>query len=195
MTQYNDSNFIPYAQPSGSARPTVVTALAILGIIFGGFMILSSLAGLVLLFLMPVATGANSMGLQIPGMNHSVAMYGLALTPIQLILRAVEIVGCIGALYLKPWGRKMMLVWSVVAIGWAIATALVQAVWITPLTMRSLAQQQPNNPMVNTHVVGIFSIGGAAVSVLFMCIMPTLFLILWNRQDVKNAFLGPRPAA
>jgi hypothetical protein len=187
---------IPYATPNipmPSNRPTILTVLAILGIVFGGLGVLCigfsdifQLLSLLNPHMMP-ATAAQ------PIPQKSV---GLVMGVISLALCVVLLIGSIGAINLKPASRRLLVGWALADIAFDLARLLIVLVFFLPATANSPVFQQPafqNNPN-SKQIVAFAKVGGIVggiVSWLFTTAFAVLLFIYYRRPETIAVFEMP----
>src|SRR5437016_4767411 len=93
----------PYEPPNASymippARPTSVTVISVLGIIFGALGCLCIVIGM----------GWQAASGQQQGGSEAMKMFGIVSGIAGLVLSIVLLIGSIGALSLRPWARSTL---------------------------------------------------------------------------------------
>ncbi|MHC5083023.1 MAG: DUF4339 domain-containing protein [Planctomycetota bacterium] len=158
--------------PAGYAppRPTSVTVLGILCIVFGGLGLLCTPVGLVAMFMPNLHGGAN--------MYESPAMqaYMFISMGLGLVFAIVELAAGIGLLNLKSWGRSAALLYGWAAIVFGILGAIVNILIVLP------AMQQASgggNPEAVGQAIG--SIVGGMCGGIIGLIFP-IFLVIYMRK-------------
>lgn len=176
---------LPYATPPFRApprRPTSVTVIAILAIIFGSLAVLAMLCA-----------APQYMGLQFapnPVMDAIrkdpvLLTFHIAALMIGLVLGVLLLTGGIISLSLKPPGRKMLLAYAWGYIAWTIPSTVLTVLVVTPRTL-SYVPNFMGNPQMR-QFMRWSSYGGAFMSLLFI-IWPVLILYFMTRPHVKTAF-------
>jgi uncharacterized protein YneF (UPF0154 family) len=176
----------PIHQPN--RRPTVVTVLAILAIIFGSLGVLGGMCNI------PQYLGVRLMPNPIlDAMQKDPVIFSFLLGSlvINLILSIILLVTGIGALSLKPSSRVWMIRYAVIHI---VVTALSLLVGLTFIHARNQALIEKTlaaNPALNTPqmktVMQYSTSGGYCFAVVFL-IWPLLILYYMSRPHVKAAF-------
>ena len=182
----------PYETPNASylvppVRPTSVTVISVLGIIFGAVGCLCVVIG----FGWQAASGQQQGG------SEAMRTFGIVSGMAGLVLSIVLLIGSIGALSLRPWARATLLAFAVVDLMYDVGKLVIALVWVFP-QMDSLIRNSPQvhaNPNTNIEqavkigkAVGIGStIATAAVTIAFALVV----LIVMSRPKVKAAFEGP----
>jgi hypothetical protein len=183
---------IGYAQPLKD-RPTSVTAMAIIGIIWAILNLLCvgyTLASTVL----TMTSGRSLFGPPVK-MPQWMMVIGIVACLISIGLCIMLLIGCIGSFYLRKWARSVVITWSIVTLLYITASTVYQLM-IIPETMAAIRQSQPNNPALNQSqaIVQWATVGGIIFGWIMHSILPVLFLILWNKPAVKEAFEVQVPA-
>jgi hypothetical protein len=193
MTQY--PGFPPPADPSlGYAprppRPTTVTVMSILAMVFGGLFTFCNAFAAVMALVAVAMGGAMKVSPMFSNqqvkLSPSITAYNAIVQIIWLVLSITLLMIGIGGMTLKPWARRVALGWAGIAIIFAAIQTVLSITWVTPASMEALRKTQPGNPMLQ-HGNGIVSVTQIIILVL-ACILPVLFLILWRRPEVKMAF-------
>ena len=173
---------IPYYSPlppPPKLRPTSVTVMAVIGIIFGAIGVACSPFALVPYFVQmgppnPVIDAVKSDPVLFGWMVVAMAIH----IPLSIVLLA----GSIGALNLKLWARKALLFWSVAAIVMNVIGMIVNLTLMFP----KLSAIQGQNPRSAAAVTG--GIAGGIGGFIFGMIVPILMLYFMTRPQVKQAF-------
>jgi hypothetical protein len=175
-----------YGRPTPE-KPSVVTGLAVTGIILGSLGILCNglglLGGIFMAFMGKSPMFANAPVLKDPAINA----FGIANSAIDLLLCIALLALCIAAFNLKTFAHSALMRWAIVAIIWATVAFIAQATWVLPATADFMLQQQPRAQAAAAgYRVG--QVIGAGFVWLVYCTMPVLFLILWRAPRVLAAF-------
>jgi len=161
-----------------------VTTLAIIGIVegilwllCGGFGLLSNAASL--------AAGHSVFG---PAANEPRAMMivGAAESLVWVILSVALLWASSAALSLKPWARRVLMPWSVIAILYFIIQFSVQAVWIGPHSMQAMKDAHGGQPPA--AMARPFLLCAGVAMLIALCALPICFLKLWRSEVVIAAF-------
>lgn len=200
MTQYtpNDPSVqyappaSPYVTPNyygGPAvlpapkRPTSVTVLAILGLIFGGMGVLGGISTLAMQGVQ-LKFGPPNPITDLMTKDPEIAGWNLGLGIFKLAMSVALVTGAIGAMKLNEWGRRTMLFQ-------AMATLLSVAVTMyfsLAVLMPKIAVVPQNRPEVRLAVTIMpFTLVGGGLLAL---IMPLFTLYYFTRPHVKAAFAG-----
>ena len=184
--------YVPPFASVVSPRPGAITVLSILAIIFGSLGLLCGGLGLVSQLMMLAMGGRNPFMPQLPASNFAVTAYGAFAVFVALVLSAVLLIGGIGGLKLRPWARRMMIVWSVVTIAWATINLVITLVWINPIAAEYARQVQlrlnPQTAKTMTTMLAPIQTVSAVIRWLLTCVLPVCFLILWRSPKVVAAF-------
>jgi hypothetical protein len=119
-------------------------------------------------------------------LSPAITAYNAVLQVIWLALSITLLMIGVGGMTLKPWARRIAISWSIISIFVAIIQTVISMIWIAPAQIAALRKTQPGNPMLQFGT-GVFS-AVSIVGLILVCILPVLFLILWRRPEVKNAF-------
>ncbi|MEA2708620.1 MAG: hypothetical protein QOF78_1221 [Phycisphaerales bacterium] len=168
---------LPHGYPPPNPRPTSVTVLAIIGIIFAALRIVCVPMGLIPFF---VSMAANPV---IDAYRNDSTLMAFLVTSgiLTFILAVVLLLGCIGALGLKPWARRLLVRFSIVQIAFELIVAVFQIALVIP---RITADLGPG-PTASQATAG--TIGGI-LGAMFGLIVPVLLLVFMTRPHVVAAF-------
>jgi hypothetical protein len=166
-----------YAQP-GSTRPTSVSVLAVLGIIFGAIGVLCSPMALV-----PYYVNFGPPNPVIDTVKNSPPLFTWTVggTVLGFILGIVLLSGSIGAWSLKPWARKLLVLY-----GWAALVLGIFNTLIMTLVVMPKASAGATSGMAHTQATAGM-IGGIVGGVLALA-LPLCMIIFMTRPHVKEAF-------
>jgi len=175
-----------YAQPLKD-RPTAVTVLGIIGIIWAILNMLCvgyTLAGTFL----TTSTGKSLYGPAVK-LPHWMMIMSTVQGLIGMVLCVMLLVGCIGAMYLRKWARSLVIAWLIATLLVATVSTILQIVFL-PITVDAIKQSQPNNPALNQAqgMMQWIMIGSTVFVWVIACILPFCFLLIWNKPTVKEAF-------
>lgn len=176
---------LPYATPPvpmPPRRPTSVTVIAIIAIIWGGIAVLAMMCAV-----------PQYMGVQFapnPVMDAVrkdpvLLGYHIASMVIGLALGITLLTGGIMSLSLNPMGRTLLMVYA-----WGnIVTTIPMAILTFAVIMPRTFQHVPNvaaNPQMG-QIMKMSAYGGAALSLIAL-VWPVLILYFMSRPRVKTAF-------
>ena len=197
MTQYpgpqHPTQFPAYQSPqtpTAKPRPTSVTVLAIIGIIFGGLGVLCKPLSLAAIFIpQPTPNPVVDMQKEMMGFN-------LANTAVGTAVSVLLLASSIGCLSLKPWARKGMLAYAGLAIVLTVVGGIITAVWVMPrmfeAQQQAMAQAGGGGPPPQfTNAVQSASKVGAVVGGLVALVYPSCLLYFFTRPNVRSAFGDP----
>lgn len=182
MTQYPNYGNAYYAAQA-NPRPTSVTVVAIVGIVWAVLMLLCNGFGLIPLFV-PNFGGPN------PAMDeiraNRVANAWTTVGPIfGLALSVLLIGGSIGALKLQGWGRAALLIFALLETVAAVVNAAITIAVINPIMAKMFQGQIPGN---NAGIFTAAQQGGAVLGTVIAVVLPVWILLVMFRANVKAAF-------
>jgi hypothetical protein len=185
MTQYpNYAQGGYYAQPV-NPRPTSVTVLAIVGMVWGALVLLCNMVSLIPLL---VQVGPPNPMIQEMRADPALHNWNIIATVARLVLGVLLLVGSGVALMLKGWGRVLMLVYAVLAIALSLVDTYMTVTHVLPI-LRRLAASDPNV----AQIMGMQRIG-MVLGIVIGMLLPLLILFFMTRPNVKAAFAGQAPA-
>jgi hypothetical protein len=191
MSQYPPAGQPLYYDTPPKRRPTSVTVIAVLAIIFGSIWTLMSLCAI------PQWLGVNfSPNPVLDDMRKDAVLmtYTVGTTLGGLVLSIMELWGGIGALSLKPSARRTLNAYAWGRIGLSVVE-IVFSIVLLDRTRALTARALQANPKLNTPQMQQFAeMGyyfGFALSILAF-IWPVLVLIYMNKPHVKAAFAEGR---
>lgn len=181
---------LPYVGPLPVApprRPTAVTVIAIIVIVFSSIGVLCSPFGLIPFF-MPSAMQQDPV---------SKAMYGNAAFRVWTIISVIigwtvsiaNLIAAIQALNLKPWARKAMIRIAAIQLVLIVVTLLANAILLLP-PLFELGNKDPAMKVGAT--VGAIS---AVFGTIFGAVLPSLTIYFFRQQNVIDAFEKPADGA
>src|SRR3954447_9112516 len=115
MTQYPGYANPYVTQPPASARPTSVTVVAIIGIIWGVLMLLCNGIGAASLFIPTNFAGPNPAADELRS-NAVAHGWNIAHPLIGFFLAFMLLAGCAGALSMQSWGRSALRLFAILEI-------------------------------------------------------------------------------
>ncbi len=197
MTQYPGYQNPYLTQPPANPRPTSVTVVVIIGIIWGVLMLLCNGIGMASLFIPANFAGPNPAAEELRS-NAVAHGWNIAHPLIGFFLAFTLLAGCAGALALRSWGRKAMNLFAVLEIPIAIAQAVITMLVINPIISRNLQAMTggaggggAGAPSMQT--MAVLQHGTAIVTVVLAVGFPVVILMVMNSQKVKAAFDSKRP--
>lgn len=195
MTQYPGPNYpaqvpgyqTPYT-PTAPVRPTSVTVLAIIGIVFGGLFLLCKPFGLLPLFMPKFGPPNPAMDvLRTDAILRYLTIAGVIVgVPVSILLLASSI----GCLSLKPWARKGMLAYAAAAIVLSVLTFAAQVLWVIP-KMQAVQRQQLSNVPNAALLAQMTGVPVSAAEFVIRLIFPACLLYYLTRPGAKAAFANP----
>ena len=175
-----------YNPPLPSGRPTSVTVLAIIGIIFGAFGVLCTPLALMPYFVSGVSHPA------IDGIKNDPKLFSWLIlsTVIGWVFAVLLLASSIGALSLKKWARQGLVVYGVAAIIMGIIGFIINMMWLFP----KMAELQAGTPQARGAMMG--GMAGGVIGLVIGLALPILLLYFMTRPHVIAAFENaPQPAA
>ena len=177
-----------YYAPQPSPRPTSVTVLAIIGIIWGGIQLLCNGVGIFGLLMLEKLTQASGQpNPMVDAMQESPALMPVMMGAVilRLVLSIVLVAGSIGALSLKGWGRSAML-----AYAWAlVVVTIVETVVAATMTLPAIQKHLPSDPAMRQQMMAQ-QYGSMFCGPIIGLIYPIFVLVYMNKPHVKAAFAG-----
>jgi hypothetical protein len=167
-------------------RPTSVTVLGILNLLFGGLGLLGIVMTLAMV-LNPKPRGwMLDPAINVVQENPGYAHYARIGNSIGLVANIVLIAAGFGLLLLKPWGRVLSIGFSGYAILSEIVDVFVTGHYVLPLLEK--ASHMPNGPQ-KAAMTGA-AVGGI-VGPCFVAIYPLILLLFMFRPNVKAVLQLP----
>ncbi len=167
-----------------SARPTVVTVLAVIGIVLGALGLLCKPTNLLFYF---VNFGVSNPMLDKMKADNAMFIYSMATVSVSWLLSIVLLACSIGMLSLREWGRQGMIGWSMLTIVMDAVTQGVNWFWVMP-RMKGYVGNTPN------PYGGLGQVMGVVMWLLFSMALPIVVIYLLSRPAIKEAFArGLRP--
>jgi hypothetical protein len=190
-------------------RPTVLTVMGVLNIVFGGLGLACYLCvglGLVLLFasvggaggafpggINPIADMWDFMKRDVPGF----AAISIGQILLSFVMSIILVVAGIGLLIMKPWGRVLSICYSIVTILAQIGALVFQLAIVNPATQR-WAQDfvrrhggvaGGNGDIGNTAMSNLQTVGGAVIGMTYSIVLLVMMLL----PSVSAAFSARGP--
>ena len=173
-------------------RPTSVTFISVMGIVFGALGCLCIVVG----FAWQVASGQGQ-----PESAAAMKAFGIVSGMAGLILSIVLLIGSIGALSLRPWARATLMGFAIVDLMYDVGKLVLTFVWIMP-QMDTIIRNSPqvrDNPQMRDNPQAIqqaIKIGkavgmGTTVATAVLTIgLALMILIIMAQPKTKAAFEG-----
>lgn len=177
--QTSQPSFAP--PPIANSKPTSVTVFGILNIAFA-LLGLCGLAGSIAMFFIPIDPNLPNPAIELMQGNTAYRAFMIVSIPLGFISTIVLVVGGIGLLTWKKYGRTASIIY-----GWyAIISMIIGTVvsWVLVFMPMLQQAQQANGPEQAGAIGGII---GGSVGGCFGLIYPVLLLYFMSRQDVKNS--------
>jgi len=170
-------------------RPTSVTVLGILNVVFAAWGLMG-IAFYIAMMFMPPALNANNPVLDLMRQNAGYAMYANISMVLGGVLTLVLCLAGIGLLMLRPWGRLLSIAYAVFAIISVIVNTAVNYYFLLAPMMDKQAALPPGPEKMA-------AMGGIMGMVLGTCVgpvYPVVLLVFMYRANVRAAFRTPNSA-
>jgi hypothetical protein len=180
-----------YVRPP-DPRPTSVKVIAVLAIVFGSLGVLAGLCSIPQYLGVQMSPNRNPV---IDAMREDKLLWDVTVATMaaSVIIAAIELVSGIGALKLRPWGRRGLVVYAVTNIIVTLVGLGLQWTVFQARSDRLLAEVLRKNPQLNTPAMQTaMQVGkttGMVFPVLFV-IWASIVLLYMTRPRVKAAFEG-----
>lgn len=167
-------------------RPTVVTVIAVIGLVFGLLGICCGGFGLLGNALTESMMGASSQGdsdisRQLLA-SPQASRYNLFSSAVSLGLGFLLLIGSIGLFSMAAWSRGLMLFYSIFAILANIGSTLLYFMLLYPEQQKIIG----NNPDAAAYLIGSYV--GLGCGVVLGLVYPVAVLIILNKPEIKRAF-------
>ncbi|MBC8107440.1 MAG: hypothetical protein H7Z14_12675 [Anaerolineae bacterium] len=180
-----------YQQPTPPRRPTSVTVISIIGIVLGILGLLCVGANVVLTVIGKSFAPGGGPAPKLPPEAQTAAV---VLGVVGMILWALLLVGSIGALLLKRWGRSLMIGVSIADLIYGVAKLAVSFIVIAPATVEMMNQQPQTGQTAQVQsMIKPIMYGTLAVYWLISLVFPIATLIVMRRKNVVDAFQSDSP--
>ena len=180
-TSYPPDPNVGYYAPQRPRRPTILTVAAIIGIVWSALVLLCTPISLIPMF---VDLGQPNPAIDALKENRAVFGWTIVSTILSFALGILLLASSIGALMLKRWSRRGMIIYGAASIVLAIAGAVVNFTWVLP-KMQQVQQDQ---------AAAIGGMIGTVVGMLIGLALPVFMLIAFTRPQVKQALEGDTAA-
>jgi hypothetical protein len=179
---------IPYATPMPHPRPTAVSVLAIIGIVYASIGLLNALLGMAMQVIATASGGAFG-----PTASKLSVSCTIALAGGSLILAGVLMTASIGSLRMRAWARKLMVRWACFYLAWEAVEVTVQTLIVVPEAVNAYASATAaaGAPAPMPGVPGLMKsmmYGGVVFAFIFCCVLPICVLIFMRKPNVIEAF-------
>jgi hypothetical protein len=178
----------PNPYPSPINRPTVVTVLGIIGIVFGALGVLCLGFG-ELIAMFSLANPHMFRAMQQQPMDHRIA--NLIIGFIGLILSGVLLFASIGSMSLKPVARQVMLGFALVDIVFVLLRLLTSIFIFIPHVQDNPALHQGRNAPQMIMFAKLAGAIGAVIGWLVPTVFDVLVLIFFRKPEIVEAFENP----
>lgn len=162
-----------------SRTPASVLVLSILTLVWNALLVVGLIAALVsMVFLSGRSSTSTAFG-----SDFLYRVYSITSLSISSILMAVGIACAIGSIRLAAWARKGMIVYAWASIVHALISAAISVAFVIPKTRL----------VTSATTMFLLTYGVVFVGLLIRLSLPGCIIYFYNRQHVKNAFLGIFP--
>jgi hypothetical protein len=193
MSQYQppfQPDYASYGIRPPNPRPTSVTVIAIIAIIFGSLAVLGFLCSLPQYLGLKIAPNPVMDAMQ----NDPVIRWFMIITMgIGTVLAIVQLCGGIGALSLKRGSRRALIWYAVLYLIVGVLSLVMNVAVIGRHTQAAVNRSLASNPLINNPTMKTSmqygTYGGYCFQVVFQ-IWPILILYFMSRPHVKAAFEG-----
>jgi hypothetical protein len=205
------------ATPATTKRPTSLTVMGVLGIVFSGFAILGAFGGCAgaicsgtfmqkVLSQIPaeatgeLAEGAASLLQTANQIMQLLMVYLFVVSAVSLVSGTIGLVGSIGLVSDKRWGRGLVLAYAALALVFNIASTVLYSIVIFPPYQKLMEQaarwtsSMSSNPFNNAGMAG-FQMFGSILGGILGCAFPIILFIFLNTPKAKTHFAGLRRPA
>ena len=166
-------------------RPTSVTVFGILNLVFAGFGVLGILGTLALFRMEGMA---NNPVVTLMQENATYRAYMKASIPLGIVYCLILLLGGIGLLRLRPWGRTLSIIYALLAIVGGLLGVAMNFIYIFfPMLEQAGGGSGPGATAAMAGALG-GTVGG-----LVGLVYPILLLIFMTRRKVVAAFRSPPP--
>lgn len=142
-------------------------------------MMLFATEGMQALMNLPQMEGMQQMEAMLSGPMQS---YNLIKGFILLVLGLGMLVGGIGLIRLRPWGRSLSLGIAAAEIAWALVDFVINVFFIFPMITQSMGEEFAETPQI------IGSVVGGMFGTFMALIYPVVLLICLNLETIKRQF-------
>ena len=171
-------DYPPPLPTSKPARPTIVTVVAIVGLLFALMGIVCTPIGAIPYF--TDMGGPPNPILDMVKETTWMYVYMIVSMVIGFLMAWVLLAGSIGALMLKPWARVVLMGYAALSLFFTVVGSAVTLVMFLPL------REQMDDPAMMGGVIG--GLFGAACGLCFGFALQGGLLYVMTRPDVKRAF-------
>jgi hypothetical protein len=162
-------------------RPASITVFGILNIVFAVFGIITLMA-MIFLFL-PAASASKNPVVQLIHDNAAYAAWVKFSIALGLAATVAKLTAGIGLLQLKPWGRRLSIIYAIYAMVMVVVNGVVNYFFVVrPLLEQAAAKQGTE------HAAAVGGAIGGTFGSCFGLIYPILLLVFMLRPEVAAAF-------
>jgi D-alanyl-lipoteichoic acid acyltransferase DltB (MBOAT superfamily) len=162
-------------------RPTSVTVFGILNIVFAAFGLFGLLASVFLFF--PQAAASKNPVVQLIHDHAAYAAWLKFSLALGLVAVVAKLAAGIGLLQLKPWGRRLSIIYAIYAMVMVVVGGVVNYFLLVRPLLEQAAQKQGTE-----HAAAVGGAIGGSFGSCFGLIYPILLLVFMLRPEVAAAF-------
>jgi hypothetical protein len=204
----------------GKKRPTSLTVMGVLGIVFSSMSLLGALSSCGMaaclgtfiknIFEKLPQAAADSLALNTAQLMQSVnefiqvmSIFLVAAGVLAVAQGSLGLIGSIGLVTEKRWSKSLCTAYAIIQIVGSVASAIGSALVINPALQNYMEEIQSfagseyaANPLSGMYS-GVFQLFTSTVGAILGCIFPVLLLILLNTATAKDHFQklqNPNPA-
>lgn len=164
-------------------RPTSVTVLGILNIVFAAFGLMGIAFSILMMFVKPDLNVKNPV-LDVMRQNPGYVMYTNISMVVGAVFTLVLLLAGIGLLMLRPWGRWLSIAYAVFAIISLIVNSLINYYFLLAPMIDKLAALPPGQE----KAAATGGIVGMVAGICLGPIYPVILLVFMFRPNVMAAF-------
>jgi hypothetical protein len=184
---------LPAPQPLAPSRegaaervvPAPVLSVGVLGILYGT---------LAALWLVGILTGSSTLRPTAPTGKDGTAFVVVALVLAALVyflLAVVLVPASIGCLQLKPWARRLMVLYAAGDLSFQLLVLLLAVAWVQPATVNELAANGLAATSVERAAVEGPILREWTLQWCLLSLFPAVALFVMTRRRVREAFNAP----
>ena len=174
--------------PGPSDRPTGVTVFAILCFVFGALGAIGLLSSVGMMMMTDSNVAGTNPVLELCRENFGYLIFTIVSNVIGLVFLVVQVVAGFKLLSMEPLGRKLILIYAVYAIIFAIVANIVNYFLLLPAIRKQIAAQGAGAPpSVQAFTEWVTTIS-MVLGFVFAVALPLAILWYFNRADIRARF-------